>query len=219
MSRALLSLLLSPVLVSLLFGAGAALVLPIALLATGVLATPFFFLFRSLGWLRWWHAVTVGFVCGVVFSAAFDLGTSWARVDAFGAQDAIWFGGVGAFIALVFWWLGVFRNPAFPTVPVSVPWSMFLMVPIAAAGFFLHRSLDPTFFQGRIIAMKGDAPARQVTVRLSSGADVATHLLDDSRPTSVMMDQCWHLMKHWSLSEFGQVYSLEAPFGGGVNDC
>jgi hypothetical protein len=72
-------------------------------------------------------------------------------------------------IALLFWWLGLFRNSEFPSVPTSLPWSMLLVVPLALGGFWLYRSFDPTFFQGRVIAVKGDAPTREVTVRLSNG--------------------------------------------------
>lgn len=219
MSRVILAFALAPLLASLLFGwPGMLLVLPVALLITGAVAAPlFFFLFRKRGWLKWWQVALAGFLCGLLFVAFFD---SPERLDIFGINDSLYFGGVGVFIALVFWWLGLFRNTAFPAVPSSPPYSMLVLIPLVALAMLLLRSLGPTFpAEGRIIAVKGAAPSRELTVRLSDGAVVETRLLRDSRPTETLMNQCWHLMNHWSTWRFKRVYSLQSPFGGGVNDC
>src|SRR5258705_474398 len=63
------------------------------------------------------------------------------------------------------------------------------------------------------------APSRKVTVRLSNGSVIETAFLRDTRPTAVLMNQCWHLMNYMSTYRFRRVYSLMAPFGGGVDDC
>jgi hypothetical protein len=217
--RVAVAFVLAPLLVGVLYGPlGLLAVLPFALLVTVVLATPLFFLFRRYGWLKWWQVGLAGLLCGVIFSLLFDW-PSAERFDAFGLQDALNFGGVGTLIAIVFWWLGLYRNRAFPAIPRSVPYTMLLLIPLAVSGVLLHRSFYTTFAAGRIIAVTGEAPSRQVTVRLSNGSVVETSLLRDSRPTDVLMNQCWHLMNHWSTTRFRRVYSLMAPFGGGVNDC
>jgi hypothetical protein len=219
MGRALLSLVLAPVLASLMFGAVAIIVAPMALLLTGVLATPLFFLFKKWGWLRWWHACAVGLLCSVAFSGLFAVSVSPSHVEAFAVRDTLGFLGVGLSIALLFWWLGLFRNSSFPAVPVSMPWSMLALVPIVTAGYLLYRALDPVFVQGRVIEVSGEVPMRQVTVHLSSGAVVPTRFFDDSRPTSAMMNQCWSVMKYWSLKSRGEAYMLESPVGNGVDSC
>jgi hypothetical protein len=217
MKRVLVALMLAPVLVSALFGwPFALLVLPYAWLITAVVATPLFFLFRKHGWLNWWQVALAGLLCGLIFVGFFD---SAARFDSFGIEDSLYFGGIGALIAVVFWWLGLFRNAFLPAAPSPIPYSMLVLVPLVALSVPLYRSLYITNATGRIIAVNGEAPTRQVTVRLSNGIVVESQLLRDSRPTSALMNQCWHLMNHWSTLRFKRVYSLEAPFGGGIDDC
>jgi hypothetical protein len=219
MGRALLSLVLAPVLVGLIFGPMAIIVIPLALLLTGVLAVPLFLLFKKRGWLRWWHACAVGLLCGLAFSGLFAVSASPSHVEAFVVRDTLGFLEVGLSIALLFWWLGLFRNSSFPAVPVSIPWAMLTLLPIVAAGYLLYRSLDPAFVQGRVIEVDGPMPTRQVTVRLSDGVVVPTRFYDDSRPTSEMMNQCWSLMKYWSLKSRGDAYMLESTAGDGADGC
>jgi hypothetical protein len=145
--------------------------------------------------------------------------TAPGHTDAFAIADGLWFCGIGSLIALLFWWLAVFRNETFPSVPRSVPWGMLLLIPLVIGGMRLHRSFDPEFFQGLIVAVEGEAPTRHVTVRLSDGQVVPMEFFNDDRPTSVMLNQCWHIMKHWSIAAWQRVYSLEAPFGAGGNEC
>lgn len=215
MKRDQTALLIAPALGSLFFGVGALVALPL-MLALGV---PLFLLCRRHQWLRWWHAALGGFLCGALGSLLMAP-TNPAYLDSFGIQNGLNFAGIGTFTGLLFWWLGIFRNDAYPYVSASVPYSMLLVVPIALAGFQIHRSLGEVIFaKGRIIAVLGEPPTRQVSVRLSDGTVVHTILRNDSRPTSVMMNQCWHLMNNWSVSDWGRGYSLMAPFGGGVNEC
>jgi hypothetical protein len=217
--RVAAAFVLAPLLASAMYGPlGLLVVLPIALLVTAALATPLFFLFRRRGWLKWWQVGSAGLLSGLLFSVLFDWPTS-DRFDAFGLQDALNFGGVGLLIAIAFWWIGVYRNSSLPAVPRSVPYAMLVLVPLAISGFLLYRSLYTSFAEGRIIAVSGQVPSRQVSVRLSDGSLIETSLLHDTRPTDVLMNQCWHLMNHWSTTRFERVYSLMSPFGGGVNKC
>ncbi len=217
MGRVVLAFVLAPLLVSLLFGPIGFAVLPIAWIMTVVVALPLFLLFKKLGWLRWWHAALAGLLSGVIFSVLFNADNP-ARLDAFGIDDALNFGGVGTLIALVFWWLGLYRNAALPAVPPSLPYTMLVLIPLVIGGVWLHRSFNPTFVDGRIVGVKGEPPSREITVRLSNGVVVETQF-HDSWPSAQLMNQCWHLMNHWSTWRFERVYSLESPFGGGVNAC
>jgi hypothetical protein len=179
-----------------------------------------FILFRTRGWLQWWHTVLGGFFGGAVWSLLFSATSSSEYFDSFGLPNAIVWGGIGTVTALLFWWLGLYRNGSFPGVGRAIPYAMLLLVPIAAGGVSLHRATSVlTFAKGRITAVTGEAPTRRVTVRLSNGTVVQTDLRNDSRPSSVLMNQCWHLDNTWSLSEGHRVYHLMAPFGGGVDDC
>jgi len=191
------------------------LVAPFAFMITFVVAVPLFFLFRKRGWLKWWHVTLAGFLCGQIFVAL----DSSDRLDMFGIEDSLYFGGVGILIALVFWWLGLFRNASFPVVPSSLPYSMLILIPLVALGVLTHRSFSTTSAFGRIIAVQGTAPSRELTIRLSDGAVVESRLLRDSRPTETLIDQCWHFTNHWSTWRFKRVYSPSSPFGGGGNDC
>jgi len=192
MNRVRIALIAAPVIVSVLFGVFGLIVLPITLLFTGVVALPLFYVFKRRGWLRWWHAFLVGLLCGAIFAVLDTLATSPSHADFFGLADALYFCGVGSLIALLFWWLGLFRNSAFPSVPSSIPWSMLVVIPLALGGFWLHRWFNSTFYQGRVIAVRGKAPTRETTVRLSTGSIVVTRFDDDDRASSTLMNQCWH---------------------------
>jgi hypothetical protein len=194
----------------------------------GIIALPFFLgtsaalflFFKTRGWLQWWQTVLGGLFGGAAWSLLFSATSSFEYFDSFGLPNAILWGGIGAVTALLFWWLGLFRNSSFPDIDRTIPYAMLLLVPIAAGGVSLHRAMNVlTFAQGRITEVAGEAPTRHVTVRLSNGTIVQTDLRNDSRPSSVLINQCWHLDNTWSLSEGHRVYHLMAPFGGGVDDC
>jgi hypothetical protein len=194
----------------------------------GIIAFPFmlgtsaalFILFKARGWLQWWQTALGGFLGGVAWSLLFSATSSLEYFDSFSLPNAIIWSGVGTVTAVFFWWLGLYRNSLFPNVDRAVPYAMLLLVPIAAGGLSLHRATNVvTFATGRITAVAGEAPTRRVTVRLSNGTIIQTELRNDSRPSSVLINQCWHLDNTWSLSERHRVYRLMAPFGGGVDDC
>jgi hypothetical protein len=93
---------------------------------------------------------------------------------------------------------------------------MAVLIPLAAGGFWLHHWFNPTSYEGRVTTITGQAPTRQVTVRLKNSTIVITRFDDDDRPTAIRLNQCWHLMEHWSTHEFRRVYSLETPFCGRI---
>jgi|SRR5580704_6027945 hypothetical protein len=194
----------------------------------GIIALPFmlgtsaglFIFFKARGWLQWWQTVLGGFFSGVAWALLFSGTSSFEYFDSFGLPNAIIWGGIGTATALFFWWVGLYRNSSFPDVDRGLPYAMLLLIPLAAGGVSLHRATNViTFAQGRITAVAGEAPTRRVTVRLSNGAIVQIDFRNDSRPSSILINQCWHLDNTWSLSEGHRVYRLMSPFGGGVNDC
>jgi hypothetical protein len=147
--RVAAAFVLAPVLVSVFFYGPLGLVgvLPIALLVTAVLATPLYFMFRRRGWLKWWQVGLAGLLCGVAFALLFD-STSPQRLDALGIEDALNFGGVGMLVAIVFWWLALYRNRAFPAIPRSLPYAMLILIPLVISGVLVHRSFYTTFTAG-----------------------------------------------------------------------
>ena len=216
MKRAWLALVFASLLGCAFFGVLGIIALPFIL---GTSAALFMF-FKARGWLQWWQAVLGGFFGGAAWSLLFSATSSFEYFDSFGLPNAILWGGIGTVTALFFWLLGIYRNSSFPDVDRAIPYAMLLLVPIAAGGVSLHRATNAlTFAQGRITAVAGEAPTRRVTVRLSNGTIVQTDLRNDSRPSSVLINQCWHLDNTWSISERQLVYHLMAPFGGGVDDC
>jgi hypothetical protein len=216
MKRIAIAFIFAPLLVSIIFGwPGMVLVAPFAAIMALVAGGPLFFLFLKFGWLKWWQVAFAGLFCGFLFVVILD---SSERLDMFGIKDALFFGGVGILISLVFWWLGLFRNNDYPVVSSSFPYSMLVLIPLFALGVLTSRSLDTNFSEGRVIAVKGDPPSRVLTIRLRNGL-VVKSTLQDSRPTEGLTGQCWHLLNHWSTWRFERVYTLMSPFGGAVNEC
>jgi len=153
MRRALIALFVAPLLVSLMFGVFALLAFPVMVVVTVVLALPLFFLLRKAQWLRWWHAVLAGSLCGLCFAAANTLGVYGGTLDRLVNSNNVYFVGLGALVGFVYWWLGIFRNPSFPFVPSSFPWSVALLIPVVVAGVAVHRSLQQTQHQGRALSV------------------------------------------------------------------
>ncbi len=84
---------------------------------------PLVLLCRRRGWLQWWHAAIAG-VVGASVCLPFRPEPS-AIVYCFV---------MGQVLALTTWWIGLFRNPAFPSVRSRPPWEMFLLLPILVLG-------------------------------------------------------------------------------------
>lgn len=216
MKRIAIAFIFAPLLVSIIFGwSGMVLVTPFAAITALVVGAPLFFLFLKFGWLKWWQVAFAGLFCGFLLLMILD---SSERLDMFGIHDALLFGGVGILISLVFWWLGLFRNTDYPVVSSSIPYSMLVLIPLFALGVLISRSLDTSYAEGRVIAIKSDPPSRELTMRLRNGL-VVKSTLQDSRPNEELTGQCWHLMNHWSTWRFERVYTLMSPFVEGVNEC
>ena len=186
---------------------------------TAFIAAPLLFFCSRKEWLNWWQAVMVGLGCGALFTALFALATNAEWVDRFGLKSALLYSGVGLIAALFFWWLGVFRNSAFPFVSRRLPYSMLLIIPVLAVGYFLHHSFQYETFSGRILSVSENTQSRLTSVRLSSGVIVQVSFDGDDRPSSDLLNQCWHLSYHWSTKRLSNVYTFDSPFGGNVNDC
>jgi hypothetical protein len=218
MRRVIAALLIAPLIVLAPFGVGGLVIYPFVGIFGLAPAALLFLLFRRFGWLQWWHAAAVGVICGAL--ATLSVGGSWEYLDAFGPQLALRFAGLGISISVVFWFLGIFRNAAFPSISRAIPYRMSYLLPLVMLGCILYWSIDPlTFDFGRVIHVAGKAPSRTLTVRLSGGTVVEVPLSNDSRPSNVMQNQCWHLMSYWSIRKWGPAYSLMSPFGGGINAC
>lgn len=224
MVRSLVALFLSPLLVSLLFGVYVIIALPIMLVITLVVALPLFLVLRRLRWLQWWHACLAGFLCGLVFSAFYWFSSPPYHVEYIGVRNVLFFVGLGAFIGLSFWWTGIFGNPYFPFVPLQVPRSMVLLIPIVVAGIWLHLRLEPQFIEGRVVTIVEQPhlnPERSgaVKLRLKNGSLVSGRLpIGLHTPSSI--GQCFILGERWSITQLEKLYFLHAPrFGAGSDDC
>jgi len=95
-------------------------VILVSIAITLFIAVPIFVFMRFRGWLQWGHALAAGMLSGALVTLLLG-GNKADQVIAVG----------GAFGLLV-WWVGIFRNPNFPAVPVRVPWSMAMIVPLVA---------------------------------------------------------------------------------------
>jgi hypothetical protein len=218
MVRALIALYLAPLIASLIFGLYAVMAAPVMLLITIFIATPLFVFLRKKQWLRWWHAVLAGSICGAVGAGLLAATSPPPWVDANIVQSTIVCIGLGAAVALLFWWSGLYRNPAFPSVPHAMPRSMLVLLPSVLCGYLLIQAFpEPTHHVGRIVAVSGEHPLRVATVRLGNGRSLLVPFEGDDRPTAILQDQCWHLTRYWSASRWSQTYSFASPLW--KSDC
>ena len=222
MRRALLALFLAPLVVSACFGLFALVVYPFMLLVTVCVALPLFFFLRGRRWLKWWHALLAGALCGASFVALDTVLTYAPDVDRLVNSNNVFFVSLGAAIGLVFWWAGVFRNESFPFVSRAIPVSFLAVLPLGALFVLVQRALEPTFHQGRVLEVLTEPTAvpriGQVAVRLSSGRTVEADL-SNTWPMPMVIGHCFQVDERWSTVRFRRVYELASPFGGGVDDC
>ncbi|WP_332852237.1 hypothetical protein [Duganella sp. S19_KUP01_CR8] len=155
MARAFTAYFLACVLVSLTFGGGAIFVLPLCLIEVALIAGPIFWLCRRLGYLNWWSAVLAGLCCsGFLFGV--DVSGNPLRAEMYGPMHAAWCVAAGISGGLVFWWVGLYRNAAFPAVPGGRLWSMLLMLPpLAMASAVYLRCETESVLVGRLLAEGG----------------------------------------------------------------
>jgi len=87
--------------------AGASLVALFTISGALVVGVPLFVWFKKRGWLKCWQSLLGGAVAGVVVSLPF-LVSGWLGYLYYAGI----FSGIGAFHALVFWVIAVYRNRA-----------------------------------------------------------------------------------------------------------
>jgi hypothetical protein len=232
MRRALLALVLAPLLVSSIFGftgsdavmglLAALIVLQVMLAVSFAFALPLLLLLRRIKRLDWWIAFLAGGFCGMCFVAVDTLLSVSPDIDELVNSENVFFVVLGAFTGLVFWWIGIFRNRAFPFVGRRFPISVLVVLPLAAAGAYVQHSLEPVFYQGRVIAIlappSANPRAGQASVRLTGGGVVRADL-GDTWPASRVLGHCVHLERRWSTLRVRRVYEVDVPFGGGIDEC
>ncbi len=222
MTRAWIAIILAPTIVGIaLFGIFALIAVPIMVVITATIAVPLFLLFKRMQRLNWWHAFLSGAFCGVCYVLLDMLlsGPSWREPL---TSNNVLYVGLGALIGIVFWWMGLFRNPSFPFVSRGFPFSFLLIIPIAIGGVLLNKSLRPTFHQGRVISISKQASGASLgglaTVRLSGGTTVDAEF-HESWMDATIVGKCFHLSEGWSTLRLRRIYSLDSQLGGDVNDC
>jgi hypothetical protein len=189
---------------------------------TIVIALPLFLLFKRIQRLEWWCGILAGGFCGACFVAINTLLSFSSDIDQLVDSNNVLFVGLGALTGFVFWWIGVFRNTAFPFVNHGYPIGALAVLPLAAAGIYAHHCLEPTFFQGRLVAIVTTATANprdgQASVHLT-GSDIVRADLSNTWPASMLIGRCVHVEKRWSTLRVRHIYEVVGPFGGGVDDC
>jgi len=122
----------------------------------------------------------------------------------------------------VFWWIGTFRNAAFPFVSRRFPVSALIVLPLAFGCAYLNHSLRGTYAQGRVTSI--DVPPTQsyrtgqATIQLTAGPVIHADL-SNTWPSSMIQGRCVHVENRWSTLRFRRVYEVNGPLGGGVDDC
>ena len=224
MSRAIAAIFAAPLFAGLLFGFYAIFAVPVMLAVTAVVALPTFMVLRRIGWLQWWHALSVGTVCGGLVAVYYVATSPAYHVEYIGARNAFFFVGLGAAVGLAFWWIGIFRNPAFPTVASKRPLSMLLLVPVAGIGAWAYLGMEPHFVEGRVLRVLHE-PQRDiehsglVQMRLSSGITVQSRIpIGSDYANSV--GRCFVMSERRAFTQLENVYFIHSPkFGDRADDC
>lgn len=148
MRRALIALVLAPLLVSSVFGIFALLAFPWMLLMTFVVVLPLLIFLKRIERLNWWIAVG-GAICAlsyITLNTVTPLSYGVAPdADRLINSNNIAFLGLGMLTGFVFWWIGIFKNAAFPFVSRRFPLSALAAVPLAVSCVGLNHSLRDTY--------------------------------------------------------------------------
>lgn len=152
----------------------------VMLAITGLFALVLYLLLRTLGWLRWGHALLAGMLSGAL--------PVW--IAGFGLRQVLPFAALGGIIGLLFWWLRIFRNPAYPAVPTSLPWSMALLIPAASLLVWYMRQTSEQSVVGRVDSIA--VTATGVDIRMKDGSTFSVvgrglHSHDLPRGTCVVL--------------------------------
>ncbi len=223
MRRVWVAFFLAPLVASLSFGIFALIAYPLMLVITIAFAVPLFFILKRMQWLNWWHALLAGATCGATYFILDALLRGWFRVDRIATQNNVMYVGLGAGIGILYWWIGIFRNPAFPYISPRFPKAFLLIVPIVAVLFVLHQSLHFQVDQGRAVQILHEPTNEldqdgRLIVRLTSGAEVEADY-GTTWPRQMVEGKCVHVTERWSVLRNRRVWEVAVPFGGGVDAC
>lgn len=193
---------------------------PLVLAFTVLFGLPAFVVFFKLKKLEWWYAVLVGVSTSLIYCL---LNTH--DIDYLASKNNLLFMAMGIGLSIVFWWVGVFRNPKFDFVSISLPRAQLLLVPIFAIGIYSQSKLDIEHYRGRVLAIDFNNPYPiksdkcTVDVRLSTGENIMSDFWGCDWPMSNVINKCFHLDNRWSTLRFKRVYSVSSLLGGDSDEC
>lgn len=143
MRRAIGTMFVIPLFLSIGFGPLAFIALPVLLLVVTVLALPLFLLLRQWEKLDWWHAVLGGGVCALIATWVYFRSGNPLHADFAGPSNtALWLA-IGLTGAASHWWLGIFKNNELPFVSPSPPYSMIMVIPLVLGLGYYHKIMIP----------------------------------------------------------------------------
>lgn len=224
MSRAIAALFCVPLLASAAFGFYFLFAAPVMLATSALCALPLLLALRKLRRLDWWHAGAAGTACGAVVALLYWYSSPVYHVETAGAANVLVLLGMGTGLGIAFWFIGILGNPEFPFVATRLPGSMWLVVPIALAGLWLHQRLVLQLGEGRVTAvlsLPGPDPEQPGLVRLrlrsKEVVEAVLPVLNDTQPP---LGHCFVFETRWALMQTHKRYFIIAPkLGEQDDDC
>ena len=208
MQRAIWALMGSCVLVSACFGSSGILLLIVTIPLTLFAVYPLFWLFAWRRWLLWWQIVSMGLLIAAAYIAYEIVRMPAPTLDIFLPEHILLYLAIVIGFTVSFWWLGVYRNPAFPSVPAAIPWRMAVLIPVLAAGLGLHQLFRLDSLTGRLIAVGGTVSAPEFKIRLTSGKVIDAIREEGVTRPPPSAGQCMGLLGVWSMKRFHRVYEV-----------
>jgi len=144
MRRAIGTMFVIPLFLSLGFGPLAVIALPVMLVVVAIVALPIFLILRKWGKLDWWHVVLAGGVCTLIAAWSYFGSGNPLYTDFAGPSNTARFLAIGLTGSAAYWWLGIFRNREFLFVSKGPPYSMILVLPLVLGLTYYHRIMIPT---------------------------------------------------------------------------
>jgi hypothetical protein len=149
-----------------------------ALLVFGLPALRYCFARR---WLQWWHALSAGWLAGVVIAVVCLLAMDSYSADMGAPGTLVVLPGYGALVGFLFWLIAIYKNPNFPQRPTS--WVALLVV-MGALGFVAWTAVG-RFAIHEVYGSLVDKPSNGfVLLELSDGSRVRARIMRflDDRP-------------------------------------
>lgn len=223
-ARVLVAIVIAPVFGALFFGSVVIFSIPVMLGSAIFFALPLFFLLRKFKWLQWWHALAAGIICSLPFTILYWAVAPTYHFEYAGLLNSLQLVATGALVGVLFWWIGIFRNPAFPYVSPRPPKGMLVLLPVALLGAWYIHMLEPHDSKGRVLDVL-ESPSYsthtygRVSMRLQDGKRVVG-LLPEGLDVPTPVGLCFSLSERWSATLSEKVYFLEGPkVGIGSDDC